>query len=81
MQGISCGNSFSSRKDWPPCQNMWHAECYTSLGQGIIKFPMVAMKDVAGNPWHKENEHQKQMLTAVKGAHLCIPFQCEVCWF
>ena len=39
------------------------------------------MKDVAGNPWHKEDERQKQMLTAVKGAHLCIPFQCEVCWF
>ena len=81
MQGISCGNSFSSRKDWPPCQNMWHAECYTSLGQGIIKFPTVVMKDVAGNPWHKEDERQKQMLTAVEGAHLCIPFQCEVCWF
>ena len=39
------------------------------------------MKDVAGNPWHKEDERQKQMLTAVEGAHLCIPFQCEVCWF
>jgi hypothetical protein len=60
---------------------MWHAECYTSLGQEIIKFPTVVMKDVAGNPWHKEDERQKQMLTAVKGAHLCIPFQCEVCWF
>ena len=21
------------------------------------------------------------MLTAVEGAHLCIPFQCKVCWF
>ena len=39
------------------------------------------MKDVAGNPWHKEDERQQQMLTAVEGAHLCIPFQCEVCWF
>jgi len=42
---------------------------------------MVVMKDVAGNPLHKEGERQKQMLMAVEGAHLCIPFQCEVCWF
>ena len=80
MQGICCGNFYSSQKDWPPCQNIWHAECYTSLGQGIIKFPTVVMKDVAGNPWHKESDCQEQMLTAVEGTHLCIPFQCKVCW-
>ena len=60
---------------------MWHAECYKSLGQGIITFLTVVMKDVAGNPWHKESDWQEQMLTAVEGSHLCIPFQCEVCWF
>ncbi len=81
MQGICCGNSYSSQEDWPPCQNMWHVECYTSLGQGIVKFLTVVMKDVAGNPWHKESNRQAKMLTAVEGARLCIPFQCKVCWF
>ena len=60
---------------------MWHVECYTSLGQGIVKFLTVVMKDVAGNPWHKERNRQAKMLTAVEGARLCIPFQCKVCWF
>ncbi len=32
------------------------------------------------NPWHKESKRQEQMRTGVEGAHLCIPFQCEVCW-
>ncbi len=53
--------------------------CYTFHGQGLIKFPAVVIQDVAGNPWHKESKCQEQMRTGVEGAHLCIPFQCEVC--
>ncbi len=54
--------------------------CYTFHGQGLIKFPTVVIRDVAGNPWHKESKRQEQMWTGVEGTHLCIPFQCEVCW-
>ena len=39
------------------------------------------IQDVARSPWHKESKRQKQMQTGVECAHLCIPFQCEVCWF
>jgi hypothetical protein len=63
-----------------PCQNIWHAVCYTFHGQGLIKFLTVVIQDVAGNLWHKESKRQEQMRTGVEGAHLCILFQCEVCW-
>jgi hypothetical protein len=29
----------------------------------------------------RESDSQEQKLTDVEGAHLCIPFQYEVCWF
>ena len=38
------------------------------------------IQDVARNLWHKESKCQEQMRTGVEGAHLCILFQCEVCW-
>ena len=79
MQGIYCRNSSISRGGWPPCLSVWHAECYTSHGQMPL-FPMAAIKDKLGNPWHWEEERQKRMMQGVEGAHLCIPFQCEVCW-
>jgi hypothetical protein len=79
MRGIYCGNSSISRGRWPPCLSVWHAECYTSHGQ-MPSFPMAAIKDELGNPWHREEERQKRMMQGVEGAHLCIPFQCEVCW-
>ena len=34
-----------------------------------------------GNPWHKEEERQRRLGQGVSGAHMCIPFQCEVCWY
>lgn len=33
-----------------------------------------------GNPWHKQAERVKRLNQGVKGVHVCIPFQCEVCW-
>ena len=44
------------------------------------RFPMATIKDELGNPWHREEERQKRMMQGVEGAHLCIPFQCKVCW-
>jgi hypothetical protein len=41
---------------------------------------MVAIEDELGNPWHKEEERRKRLSQGVEGAHMCIPFQCEVCW-
>jgi hypothetical protein len=41
---------------------------------------MAMIKDKLGNPWHREEERQKRMMQGVEGAHLCIPFQCKVCW-
>ena len=34
-----------------------------------------------GNLWHKEEERQRRLCQGVDGAHMCIPFQCEVCWY
>jgi hypothetical protein len=42
---------------------------------------MPAVVDEEGNLWHKEEERQRQLMIGVEGAHLCIPFQCELCWF
>jgi hypothetical protein len=41
---------------------------------------MVAIEDELGNPWHKEEDRRKRLSQGVEGAHMCIPFQCEVCW-
>jgi hypothetical protein len=70
MEGIFCGNFLASRNGSPPCRSTWHAGCYTC--RGSTKFP--------GNLWHKEEERQRQLTEGVEGSHLCIPFQCEVCW-
>jgi hypothetical protein len=43
-------------------------------------FPMSTIKDKLGNAWHKEAGQQRILTSGVKGAHLCIPFQCGVCW-
>jgi hypothetical protein len=77
--GIFCRNFSSSRRPWPACQSAWHAECYTSLGNHPT-FPLVAIEDEMGNPWHKEEEMQKMLSQGVDGAHMCTPFQCEMCW-
>ncbi len=79
MEGIFCGNFSSSRGSWPPCQNVWHAECYTSQGE-LPTFPTKAIEDKLGNPWHKEDERQRSFSQGVNGSHMCIPFQCKVCW-
>jgi hypothetical protein len=44
------------------------------------QFPMSTIKDELRNPWHKEEEQQKRIQQGVEGVHLCIPFQCGVCW-
>ena len=79
MRGIFCANFSSSRGGWAPCHNAWHAECYTSRGR-LPTFPTSAITDDLGNPWHKEEERQHRLSVGVEGAHLCIPFQCELCW-
>ena len=79
MEGIYCGNFSTSRGLWPPCQNTWHAERYTSQGD-LPKFPTMSIEDEMGNPWHREEERQRRLGQGVDGAHMCTPFQCEVCW-
>jgi hypothetical protein len=58
---------------------MWHAACYTYHED--TKFPMPGIVDEEGNPWHNEDARRRQMMEGVKGSHLCIPFQCEMCWY
>ena len=43
-------------------------------------FLTVAIEDELGNPWHKEAERRKRLSHGVDGAHMCIPFQCVICW-
>ncbi len=42
---------------------------------------MPSILDETGNAWHKEEERWRQMMKGVEGSHLCIPLQCEMCWF
>ena len=79
MEDLFCGNSSSSQGSWPSCQQIWHAKCYTSWGE-LPTFPTMTIEDELGNPWHKEEESQRRINQGVSGAHMCIPFQCEVCW-
>ena len=41
---------------------------------------MTEIKDEEGNLWHNSEARMKRLNTGVKGAHACIPFQCETCW-
>jgi hypothetical protein len=42
---------------------------------------MPAILDEAGNTWHKEEDQQQRMMEGADGSHLCIPFQCKLCWY
>ncbi len=42
---------------------------------------MPAIVDEEGNLWHKEEDRQHQMMEGVEGSHLCILFQCKLCWY
>ena len=42
---------------------------------------MPGIVDEEGNPWHNEDARHRQMMEGVEGSHLCIPFQCEMCWY
>ena len=46
-----------------------------------MNFPIAEFKDVAGNVWHHEDVRLKRITQGADGAHLCSPFQCELCWF
>ena len=41
---------------------------------------MERIEDEAGNKWHSEDQRRADLNAGVKGAHVCVPFQCEVCW-
>ena len=38
------------------------------------------IQDKAGNVWYKEEARKKRLNEGVNGAHICIFFQCELCW-
>ena len=41
---------------------------------------MFQVKDGGENLWHKQGQREERLNHGTKGAHLCIPFQCELCW-
>jgi hypothetical protein len=42
---------------------------------------MAQILDEKGNKWHNEAERRRRLNMGVNGAHCCIPFQCDDCWF
>jgi hypothetical protein len=42
---------------------------------------MPEILDEVGNTWHKKEDWRRKMMEGVDGSHLCIPFQCELCWY
>ena len=42
---------------------------------------MPRIVDEEGNPWHKEEKRLRQLMQGVDGSHICIPCQCELCWY
>ena len=51
------------------------------MGQDRWKFPITELKDGDGNVWHQEGGKLRRLNQGAEGAHLCSPFQCELCWF
>jgi hypothetical protein len=41
---------------------------------------MKMLLDEAGNIWHTQAKREERLRTGVKGAHMIMPFQCELCW-
>ena len=63
-----------------PLVAMHDMRCATHT-RGGIKFPMLGIVDEEGNPWHNKKAQQRQMMEGVEGSHLCVPLQCELCWY
>jgi hypothetical protein len=42
---------------------------------------MPGIVDEEGNPWHNKEAQHRQMMEGVEGSHLCISFQCKLCWY
>jgi hypothetical protein len=77
LEGVFCANFSSSRKDWTPCRQAWHWDCYTCLGEK--RFPLVIVKDDDGAVWEGQEERSARLNTGVAGVHSVLSFQCEVC--
>jgi hypothetical protein len=45
------------------------------------QLPNASHPEHAGNAWHMEQEQRRKMMEGVEGSHLCIPLQCELCWY
>ena len=41
---------------------------------------MMKHMDDGGNLWHQQSKFEGRHNHGVRGAHVCIPFQCEACW-
>ena len=41
---------------------------------------MMKHTDDGGNLWHQQEKFEDRHNHGVRGAHVCIPFQCEECW-
>jgi len=41
---------------------------------------MKTLLDEAGNVWHTQAKREERLMIGVNGAHIVIPFQCELCW-
>ena len=77
--GIVCGNCWSRRGNYPPCQRAWHAKCYKSR-QGD-KYPIASLDCDDGDDDLKDDVEENKFKFARLGDNFCVPFQCDLCHF
>ncbi|KAL7558571.1 hypothetical protein ACA910_013097 [Epithemia clementina (nom. ined.)] len=87
---IFCANYGCWRNDFRQCQEMWCPKCYSY--QGSPKFP-VAVHEVqskrdgdddrlVNDEWKKRSkDRSNDFMSARKGDHIFVPFECDKCIF
>jgi hypothetical protein len=77
IKALFCANFSHSRGNFPPCQKVWCGPCYQV--DELDKFHINQLNDEDGNPMYDCESDNARYKQGVDGAHLMIPFQCDLC--
>ena len=75
---LFCGNFGACRGTLQVCRRAWHGRCYTA--SLTTTFKIALPENDEGAAWRKERQEDR-FVRARNGDMLCVPFQCDYCWF
>jgi hypothetical protein len=79
LKALFCANFCFSRGEFPACRMVWCGGCYRKAEQD--KFQINEPVDEFGQSYHEDNAQNVRYKVGTDGAHLILPFQCDICIF